>query len=130
MKRPYPLGVYFYRVRSKSRARQYDRAIRQLVRLGWYSADTTIPRLVEKISHEYLSRPLSLAFPVLHRHDGDMGLARAEIRLRWHTLRDLALAILDEDTADADLSTDEFAALQRQFYEHLGKMAADGLLWD
>ena len=122
-----------YVVRDWWRVRQYDRAIKQVARYGWHSADLLLPRVLVAVSDEYLSRPISLSFAVLRRHE-DAGLdevsARAEIRLRWQTLKDMATNILDEDGAGAVMNSDQFAYLQRRFYEHLGEMAADGLLWD
>ena len=113
------------------RVRQYDRAIGQVAR---HSADLMLPRVLEAVSEKYLSRPISLSFVVLRRHEEaglDQVSARAEIRLRWQTLKDMATNILDEDGAGAVMNSDQFAYLQRRFYEHLGEMAADGLLlWD
>ena len=87
-----------YVVRDWWRVRQYDRAIKQVARYGWHSADLLLPRVLVAVSDEYLSRPISLSFAVLRRHE-DAGLdevsARAEIRLRWQTLQDMATNILD-----------------------------------
>lgn len=122
-----------YAVRDWWRVRQYDRAIKQVARYGWHSADLMLPRVLEAVSETYLSRPPAVSFAVLRRHE-DAGLdevsARAEVRRRWQTLKDLATDILDEDTADAVLNSDQFAELQRHFYQHLAEMSADGLLWD